>query len=48
MRKRNWIQKQATIRDNQEDKEEEKKKRTRQAVVILLTATVGLAFFSIS
>ena len=45
MRKRDWVKKQATIRDNQGDKEEEKKKRTRQAVVILLTATVGLAFF---
>ena len=45
MRKRDWVQKQTTIRDNQEDKEEERKKRTRQAVVILLMATVGLAFF---
>jgi len=45
MRKRDWVQKQATIKDNQEDKEEGRKKRTRQAVVILLTATVGLAFF---
>ena len=45
MRKRDWAQKQATIKDNREDKEEEKKKRTRQAVIILLTATVGLAFF---